>query len=237
MTTTGQNQPLSAPDGRSPTVSPTLDALYLCCDRFAHAIRTHLGVALGAVEDLAAGIALEPADIKDALQALRQILNALEALRPFSNAPVLNMREFSLTAVVDEAVAQLSPLARSQTPSHRYTRTGDPVLLRRALECLIRYASGRRTRGNHAGAVEVRLSDMAGASLIGICSPGTFPTSMHGRYTLSQLAHIDHSPEALGLLYADAALALHGGGADITLNSEQLEIAITFYHQENGNPV
>ena len=122
------------------SLAPVLDSIYLLsltCEQFSHAIRTPLSTALGALDDLTTGHVLSAKDIREARQAAQEILDQLDALRIIAMPIEFIPREYDLAQLVEQHFTnsnlQLDILLRPLIVR------GDPQLILRMLECLVRY--------------------------------------------------------------------------------------------------
>lgn len=79
-----------------------LELYALFGEKVSHALRTPLGVSLGALDDLVAGYSLGPEELKDARDAARNIAKQLDLLRDFSS-PTQEVSTVSLNEILRAA--------------------------------------------------------------------------------------------------------------------------------------
>ncbi len=216
------------PIGQSPTASEMLSALedlYIICDRFSHAIRTHLGVSMGIIDDHLAGYTLERKDYEDAKSALQAILGTLNSVRDITNPPRFMPEEVSLGEFIESEANQkfgLDPALQlfTETEGVALRVRYDRKLLYRALRCLLQYANSRQQRytAGDDSPISLRLIEQRNGSsriIIEFNQSGSSDNTLYRQArTWRDISIIDHATESLGLLFAERVFELHGGSSE-----------------------
>lgn len=225
----------------------TLELLCLLTDRFSHALRTPLGVALGIVDDSAAGVRLTIQDYEDARSALRGMVSVLDAAKDLANPAHYRPIESSLTDFISEYAADLmsfnsagpGKISLELRQSSAGRRLMDHRLLYRALRLSLSFLFSRKERfcPNSTRPVTVIFDSADGAESILCSGPGGPALSGSRSGPLRQLVSEDHTVAALGLIFAEAVFKLHGAGcAFLAAGDGGLSLTASFMSADKIKP-
>ena len=192
-----------------------LSDFYVFSDRLSHSLRTPLSVALGVIDDLAAGITLDSQDLIDASRALRQILHTLNSLREMANPPRFHPEKIPVAHLFTEelrsAFLDCTTFAVQDTERQHLI---DRALFTRALQSLFTFATYANVSDNEtpSAVLTVALQDVSPeCERLRITVPhARLYRQLAGARTFSDIAELDHSAEALKLLYVEAIAEIHG---------------------------
>ena len=215
-----------------------VENLHTIFDRVSHSMRTHLGVALGILEDLDRDVELAPEDFADARSSLHAMLEVLNSMRDLTNPPQFNPTEIDLFAALTEELETnftLPPTPRIrgylQPIAERHVL--DKTLFSRAVRTLLSYSYSRLARFPNGEKTPLTL-DLAkdrGQTTITIVAHQRTALDhklLRHATTLKQVAEIDHTTTALGLLFADEVFLLHGHRSTFSHTApEQFSFQIT----------
>jgi signal transduction histidine kinase len=199
-----------------------LEALSLFSDRFSHALRTPLGVGLGLVEDLLRGFSFSEQELLDAKNSLKQIHSTLEELREFIGRVDFQPRTVDLQQFFIQELQAYHPGLKHSAAAFSLIGTfnGDPSLLGRAARLCIKYIL-RKSPMHAPSGTDVAISTVRETSaselrqdlcLVFSSAPLTEVEESSPAFAIVRR---DQSVQALGLLFAEQILRLHGGSLSI----------------------
>jgi hypothetical protein len=201
-----------------------LELLSLAYERISHKIRTPLGTAMSVLDDWRNGASLSEQDVEDAARSLKAIVSFLNLLKMMSMADSFVPEETKLLDVL----RQIRQSVDGQQVQLNFSAVGgeavlrvDPVLFAHAVECFLYYMCTRNVRCAKGAAldIEIRLTKSGKREGVGISWDGEHATAagscLGKSSTALEMALLDQSAEALGLIYMEAVAALHKGSTEI----------------------
>ena len=172
-----------------------LELYALLGEKVSHALRTPLGVCLGALDDLVAGYSLGPEELKDARDAARNIAKQLDLLRDFSS-PKQEVSSLSLSEALHSANI---PAPKSELD---FKIRAIPDLFPRALLALWTYLL--TLQAGEGAKPEVSIQNEGGEIVLGF-SVVTGKVPEHS--DVYSLVKGDSRLESLGALFASTVCA------------------------------
>ena len=196
-----------------PTALEKLDTLHIVCDRFSHSIRTHLGVALGLVEDIKLGYDISKQDLEDANSSLRSILGVLNSVKDLSAAPEFRPTKVLLSEILAETISQLNYSVCSSISKSSDSRMLDKSLIQKALRSIFLFANSRIDRtSDETRKIYCQLENNGAQQKLSIVfhqSPASDKKTLEGVTSWYELAKVDHRSDSLGLFYASEIFDIH----------------------------
>lgn len=214
-------------------MKPAVDIISLLCERISHGLREPIGIALAAIEDMKSGYPLSERDFDDASVAGKRIVSHLQMLRipkPCSEAECNSVSlGVVLSDALDECACQESSLfIRRRISTGGHLRSLDVKLVRSAFRALILYAA-QFTRGQEQNVLEVYFDSTFYNEVLRIVSQvpaNSFLKIRNAPRTLVELAELDPTVQAIGLIQFESVCALYSGSATVW-RSRPLEFTFT----------
>ena len=191
----------------------SLKTISLLLERFSHSIRTHLGVGLGALNDLVEGVELSKEDLEDGKTSLVSILKVLDSIKPLSIS-VSSSREFiDLKEAVELSGLNLETIVETSIQVEQ-------ELFPKALVELQNYL---KHKSETDSSVEVSLDTSEVTPVIVLAAT----TNLEERTeSLEELFTRDHSIDSIGLIFANEVLKVHGFSAELVSRSGSSQFRI-----------
>ena len=212
-----------------------LDLLRIMASRTSHQLRTPLGTALGVVQDFREGIELEEIDWDDAANALKKILDSLDALRDFAQVKADESVQSDVLLLLKKIIQSsnfenMSILLRESAFAEECVV--DEALIESCVRLLFQYFATRFSGDEEKLRLEICADCEKGKP--SLCfrifsNKHSVSESLSIARTLSELAEVDNSIESLSLLLVEAMIAMRGGRNTVRSNDKgDLEFYLLF---------